>query len=216
VQQRIEVKLIVIICIFLVTIGLVYSYSKPAETIIKPSLVNHFGHVDGYRIVQKLALDEKAVGMLELDDYIYANYQRVNSIINLYIGYYFTADKAYSAHSPLICYPSQGWEIVQGPSPLEIKVSPYPIHCDLIVTSYGDKSEIVLYWYQAGQYTNTKVYQNKIDLGYNKLLKNDEQHGFIRISVPIQGTSLETARNNAIDFIRAFYPTFIEYIQSKG
>lgn len=153
--------------------------------------------------------------MLELDDYLYAVYKDGKDRINLYIGYYFSSDKAYSAHSPLVCYPSQGWKIVEQPRTLEIKVPPYVIHCDEIITAHGENKEIVLYWYQARQYTNTKVYKNKIDLGYNKLLKNDEQHGFVRISVAIQDSSIDETRNTAIDFIRSFYPAFIQYLLTE-
>lgn len=216
-RQRLERKLFVIICIFLVTGAFVYAFSKPSVSITKPPLVDHFQKIDGYSITHQLALDKKAVSMLELDDYIYAVYKKGHNIINLYIGYYFSSDKAYSAHSPLVCYPSQGWKIEQGPTPLDIKVPPYVIHCDEIITAYDQKKEIVLYWYQARQYTNTRVYENKIDLGYNKLVKNDEQHGFVRISAPLQGgMSQKEARSRVIDFVRAFYPEFMRYLLTEG
>ena len=154
---------------------------------------------------------EDAVAMLKLDDYLFADYKGPLGIVNLYIGYYYTANKAYAAHSPLICYPSQGWKIDSNPKKAFLQVDAQTIKYEEIITSSGDTKELVLFWYQAGLFTNTKIYMNKIDMGYNKLRHNSEQHGFVRVAVPIKNT-YEESKSSAINFIEAFYPQFINYI----
>jgi EpsI family protein len=150
--------------------------------------------------------------MLKLDDYVFANFAGENQDVNLYIGYYYTAAKAYAAHSPLVCYPSQGWQIDTHPKRSELAVGPHKIHYEEIVTSHGDQRELVLYWYQARLFTNTRTYQNKISMGYNKLVDNDQQHGFVRVSVPFKDDPYEKVKKAATDFIQAFYPHFVTYI----
>ena len=84
---------------------------------------------------------------------------------------------------------------------------------DHTVINADNAAELVLYWYQAGPFTTTQNYRNKINMGYNKLVHHNEQHGFVRVSVPFTaGESREAARKTAVDFIEAFYPHFVRYI----
>ena len=53
-------------------------------------------------------------------------------------------------------------------------------------------------------------------MGYNKLTKNDEQHGFVRVSIPFSGTSYADAKKSALDFTKAFYPRFIEFMKGDN
>ena len=168
-------------------------------------------HLDGYETDRIIELASEHVTMLSLDDYIFIDYKGPKARPNLYIGYYYTANKAYASHSPLICYPSQGWKIDNTPNRDSLQIGEYKINYEEIITSLGEQKELVLFWYQAGLQTNTQVYQNKIDMGYNKLMHNDEQHGFIRVAIPLQET-YEESKKSATDFIKAFYPPFIQYI----
>jgi EpsI family protein len=151
-----------------------------------------------------------------LDDYTFTDYKGANGTVNLYIGYYYTADKAYASHDPMVCYPSQGWKIDEQPVKHSLGVGPNRINYEEIITSNGPQKELVLYWLQSHLLTNTQVYMNKIDMAYNKLTKNDEQHAFVRVSVPIADTTYEKAKKSAADFIQTFYPNFIEFIKTDG
>lgn len=167
--------------------------------------------LEGYKTDRTIDLAREHVTMLKLDDYIFVDYKGPMAHPNLYIGYYYTANKAYSAHSPLICYPSQGWKIDNKPHRDSLQIGSHTINYEEIITSLGERKELVIYWYQAGLQTNTQIYKNKIDMGYNKLMNNNEQHGFVRVAIPLNST-YEESKTSAIDFIKAFYPPFIQYI----
>ena len=107
------------------------------------------------------------VNMLDLDDYIFNNYRANGRTAMLYIGYYYDSNKAYAAHSPTICYPSQGWKIDTRPITASMHVGPHEINYEEVVTSFGKRRELVLYWYQSHLHTNTQVYKNKIDMAMN-------------------------------------------------
>jgi hypothetical protein len=50
-------------------------------------------------------------------------------------------------------------------------------------------------------------------MAYIWLVYNDEQYAFVRVAVPFGDTSYDQAKKQAVDFIKAFYPNFIQYIK---
>jgi EpsI family protein len=212
--SKIETKLIVLGVLFLITSIFVYWRTEPSEVQKKPALKQYIEHVDGYETLRHIAMENTAVEMLDLDDYTFTDYRGESGKVNLYIGYYYSADKAYASHDPMVCYPSQGWKIDQKPVKHSLEIGPNRINYEEIITSNGSHKELVLYWLQSHMLTNTQVYMNKIDMAYNKLTKNDEQHAFVRVAVPIANSAYDEAKKAATDFIQAFYPNFIRFIES--
>ncbi len=210
-ENKINTKLIILSILFLLTCVFVYSGQETVQ-VSKQPIRQYLGNVDNYKTIQHIMLEDNALNMLKLDDYLYVDYEGKNGKVNLYIGYYYTAGKAYAAHSPLICYPSQGWKIDEQSFNHTVNVGTYLINYDEITTSLRNQKELVLFWYQAHHHTNTHIVNNKIDMGVNKFFDNNEQHAFVRVSVPLEGVTLDQAQKSALDFIRAFYPQFIHFI----
>jgi EpsI family protein len=206
-------KLIILCALFIAAAIVVNLPAKPRKTRKYTVLSSYFNTIEGYETLRSISLEENAFQMLNLDDYLFRDYQNPKGMVNLYIGYYYTADKAYEAHSPLVCYPAQGWKIDQKPVKLTINVDGKKIHLEEIITSLGDKKDLVLYWYQTHLLTNTEPYQNKIDMAISKLKYNDEQHAFVRVSTSIDDGSYDQAKERSIDFIKRFYPQFVTFIE---
>ena len=143
VGNKIEIKLIVLSFFFLITCIFVYGFNQPSEIKAKPPLSVYFNHIDGYENLGFVNMLPNHVSMLQLDDYVFANYKGHGNKINLYIGYYYSADKAYRAHSPLVCYPAQGWKVDSKPIIATLEVGPYTINYEEIVTSLGQEKELV-------------------------------------------------------------------------
>jgi EpsI family protein len=202
-------KLAVLAIIFLITTIFVHGNSEPAHVLNKPSLQNYFQNIEGYNEVKKNVLNDNAVQMLKLDDYAFLDYEGPTGKVNLYIGYYYTANKAYASHSPLVCYPSQGWQIENRPVRRSMTLGPHKINYEEITTSYGGQRELVMFWYQTHGRTSTQVYRNKVDMALNRLTQNDEQHAFVRVSVPM--AEHEVAERLGIDFTSAFFPRLVEF-----
>ena len=200
--------------IFLITCIFIYTRKEIPEQ-KKPPLREFFQAIDNYIILRHIELEDSHLTMLKLDDYLYTDYEGPLGKVNLYIGYYYTAGKAYAPHSPLTCYPSQGWQVTKKPSTHALKVGNHTIHYEEITTSLGEETELVIYWYQTQLLTNTQIYKNKIDMGYNKLVNNSEQHAFVRISVPFSNPFQRDAEKTATEFMTAFYPKFIDFINAN-
>ncbi|OGR16838.1 MAG: EpsI family protein, partial [Desulfobacterales bacterium GWB2_56_26] len=112
------------------------------------------GPVPGYQITGTLALDPTTVSYLELDDYTQGGYKKDGSAINLYIGYYFTSDKVSAAHSPLVCFPGQGWTLTD-PDTRQLQVGRHLINYAEMTATLEHHKELVLFWYQAHDKTET-------------------------------------------------------------
>jgi len=205
---KIETKLIVVSVLFVIVGALIYNIEE-IEVNEKPSIRSFFKNIDRYKIIQTSELKPELVEMLNLDDYLYADFQGPDERINLYIGYYYNANKAYASHSPLICYPSQGWEILGKEKKKSMKIGHNVINYHEIITKKDQTKELVLFWYQSYSLSSTQIYKNKISMGYNKLTGKNGQHAFIRVSVHY--TDSNNANENATEFIKTFYPKLINY-----
>ena len=211
-KQKI-IKLYLLAAIFLITTLVVYGWRRSPATVHKPDMAQYFKQIGPYTLIRIIPLRKDLVEMLKLDSYLFADYANSSDQVTLYIGYYYTAGKAYAAHSPLVCYPSQGWRIEEQPVRHTFTVGRHTINYEEITTAQDELKELVIYWYQAGPFTNTQVYRNKIDMGYNKFVSNNEQHAFVRITVNLRKHSRAQAQKIAEGFISAFYPKFVRFTE---
>jgi EpsI family protein len=215
VGKKREKKLIVLIVTFLVTCLLVYKPSGKSEPVHKGhSLREMMDQINGYSVANAITLDDNTYRFLDLDDYTFGDYQGRNGLVNLFIGFYYTTDKISAAHSPLACFPGQGWTITR-PAAHELKVGTLTIHYAEITATREGQKELVLYWYQAFHDTTPYVYRNKIDALYNKLAKQEQQNAFVRVSMPMENSTYAQAKKAGTDFMKVFYPKFIEYIDQS-
>lgn len=206
-------KLVILSVLFLLTCVFIYTRNG-TEHVNKPSIKTYFEHIDGYVTLRHVEMEDSVLSLLKLDDYLYTDYNGPNGKITLYIGYYYTADKASAAHSPLICYPSQGWEIEEQIPDLQMDVPPFVVKYNEIITSLGTQKELVLYWFQAHHDTNTKAFKNKTNVAYNKLIHKGEQHAFVRVSIPLGIVNVDQVKEDAIGFIKSFYPQLIQFVDN--
>ncbi len=204
---------IILVVLLLITFFLANITPETVETNKRIDLKKVLGPIEGYEITSRSPLDEDTTRFLELDDYTSIGYKKDNANIGLYIGYYFSLDKVSAAHSPLVCFPGQGWAISQ---PLEgsLEVDGQTIHYSEMVATLEGNKELVLFWYQAYEKTAPATFRNKINAMINMLTGKKQEHAFVRVTVPFIDSEEAQARQEAMKFIQAFYPTFLSYINS--
>jgi EpsI family protein len=218
VGKKKTIQIINLILLLLMASFLVFRSTEFVKVIKPLSLQKVLGPVEGYRFLANTPLEDNIISFLELDDYTQARYEKNNDIVNLYIGYYNSLDKVSAAHSPLVCFPGQGWAIDQT-TEHNIDIGEETINYAEMLASLGEHKELVLYWYQANNKTVPIVYKNKINAVVNKLMGQSEEQAFVRITVPIASVgseAVEQARTVGKDFITAFYPVFQNYIQNTS
>ena len=206
--------IILIICL---TLTSVFIYQSPTSTAVKKQVSLHqaLKDIEGWPTRGHSPLDPKIVTALELDDYINQNYSNGNNTISLYSGYYLTTQKVGAAHSPLVCFPGQGW-VLSDIEKSKMKLNPgsgESISCSTMSAKRGLKNELIIYWFQSYNKTNSDTLSQKISSLYHKIFHHREDNAFVRISTPVQNKPLSECRETILNFIRSFYPVFLNYVK---
>lgn len=209
-------KLIVLIVIFLITSFAAYYSPTLIQRVGQVTLNTFLKNIEGYQAGVNVALEPETTRFLELDDYTYTSYRNSDGAVELYVGYYYTADKVSAAHSPLACFPGQGWIITQPVFHSLSLGNGQTVHYAELIASIEEQKELIFYWYQAYQSTTPHVYLNKINTLYNKYRNDQEQHAFVRVSVSFTKSTEEKAREQGLEFIKNFYPAFIKFTEQNG
>jgi len=180
---------------------------------LKKALTNIKGwHYNGLN-----SLDSKIIKALYLDDYVNQSYTKNGQTVFLYIGYYLTKKKVGAAHDPMVCFPGQGWLLQDKKAEkliLNSKTGKKISYSSMIAKRSGE-TEIVIYWFQSYDKTTTDTFSQKITLLWNRLFNKGEDNAFVRITMRIGEKSAPECEETINEFIKVFYPVFLEYIQ-KG
>lgn len=195
--------------------AVLHTRSPEKEVLPKMPLALTLAEVPGWSVVKEIPLDLEIVGSLDLDDYIFRTYSNGDAYVSLYIGLYRTSKKVGAAHSPLVCFPGQGWEISK-PDAQRLETSSGTIDLAIMTVAKGMRRELLLYWFQAQSKTSSGTLMQKIYNFVENLNGGPTDNAFVRVSVPISEYDLEHQRLAASDFIRSFYPIFRNYIAAHS
>ena len=210
-KKQKKIAVLIVLCLLA---GIFVYRQAETQKVAKPvSLQALLGPVPGYQASPNIPLDEATYTFLDLDDYTQSNYQKDGRSIDLYIGYYFTLDKVSAAHSPLVCFPGQGWTLTT-PQQQHLQIGKQIINYEEMIATLEQHKQLVLYWYQAHEKTVTQIYRNKLNALLNQITGDKQEHAFVRVSIPIGESGVEEARTIGQDFIKAFYPVFLTYVNS--
>jgi EpsI family protein len=210
---KIDIKICYLVLLLLITCLFVYQGSGTYEGHhTGPKLKESLRKIEGYITGKDIPLEEHITTMLKLDDHIFTTYSNPNGSVILYIGHYYSLAKLTAAHSPLVCYPSQGW-IIDEPVARQFPIGSDTLNYSELVATLGERKELILYWYQTTNKSSQNIFQIKIATLLNKLRNNNEQHGFVRVSIPFSGTDQDLARETGFTFIQAVWPHYLNYIE---
>lgn len=166
---------------------------------------------DRYQIT-KNRLSPSIIEELKLDDYVFQTYSKNGVSITLYVGYYFSGKKVGAAHDPQVCYPGQGWKLSnKEKGNYELK-SDGIIKYSRIIGELEGKKELIFYWFQVDDKTADNTFYQKMILFQKKMLREDENNAFVRISTSLNQESQEIAERYLSEFIDEFYPLFMRYV----
>lgn len=209
-------KIVVLALLFSLTSFLIHR--APASTAVKKAktLNQALSTIEGWNSNGIVPLEKEIAEALELDEYTNQSYSNGRERVFLYIGYYFSKKKLGAAHDPLVCFPGQGWvasEIKKG----ELTVSPEAngaISYSTMTVERGLKKEFILYWYQSYDRTAPNTFYQKILALRQRTFHRREDNAFVRISIPMEGRSLDECQQMIFRFLKSFYPVFLEYVKS--
>jgi EpsI family protein len=207
-------KLIVLVVCLLITSGVIYRDPSIRREANQEGLSQALSGIPGWKLVRSEHLDREVLQALEVDEYVSARYSNGGADVALYVGYYKTMGKLGSAHSPLVCFPGQGW-VLSSKMENVLTIDGRLVSLTKMVTEKGQNRAAVIYWFQANKRTSHGTFWQKIYAFWSKILDSREENAFVRVSVSLHNKSTEEAFYEGIEFVKAFYPCFFKYITGK-
>ena len=207
-------KVIFLVICFLATGALLNLQAESTPSVKKQKLNQALTEINEWKISGISPLEPKIITALELDDYVFQTYTNGKENISLYIGYYLSGKKVGAAHSPLVCFSGQGWELSDmATGTMGLNPSGTTIKYSTILAKRGLEKMFILYWFQSYDQTNACTFFQKISLLKGKLLNKGEDNAFVRLSVPLGDRTPEECKAEISGFVRDFYPVFLEFIK---
>jgi EpsI family protein len=163
-------------------------------------------------------LSDQVVTALDTDDVFFRTYRKGDADVTVYIGYYYALGKAGMAHSPLVCFPGQGWKTTGE----EVRTIPVdglpgaPVKANSIIVQKGPDKQLVLFWFQAYDRSFPSSFHQKLWTLWMKIRYGVEENAFVRVSVPFEGEDLDRPLHQASEFLQIFYPAFLTYIRGAA
>lgn len=215
-MRKVSSLQILVLFLCLVVTG-VLVYLKPESQIRNrhTKLVQTLARIGDWQKTAVYPLDPIIVEELKLDDYVYQVYSRDDMHVELYVGYYYSSMKVGAAHSPLVCYPGQGWLLSDSESH-RLTVSgerSYALNYSSLLAENKGRRDLVFYWYQAGVFSTPGTFLQKLLLLRSKFFERNENNAFVRISTTLNRESPEAGRRRLIAFMKDFYPEFMSYVE---
>ena len=162
------------------------------------------------------SLDPDSLIGLGLDDYLLANYAEPGvRPINLYIAWYASQQAGRSAHSPASCLPGGGWQIARFDQVdvANVSVGATPLRVNRALIRYGNRKQLVYYWFQQRGRVVTNEYLVKWFLFWDGLVRNRSDGALVRVSIPLPSDGNESnAERELAAFLGEVGPRLQSYV----
>jgi EpsI family protein len=172
--------------------------------------------VDGWA-AQRMSLDRIYTDVLQMDDYILANYAKTGerAQINFYAAYYTEQSTGRAVHSPRNCIPSGGWTILD----LSERAVPgvtagvEPLRVTRAVIQKGNAKQLVYYWLQQRGRVLTGEYETKWYILQDSFTRNRTDGALVRLVTEIPpGEDTEQADARLATFAASIAPSLSTFI----
>ncbi len=123
----------------------------------------------------------------------------------LFIAYFSSQKYGGQIHSPKHCLPGEGWRI-EKQERFRLRFSDgVSREINRVVVAEGEKKQLMFYWFETRGGPVSDEFELKWDLMKNSLLLRPTDAAFIRLSVPLEQTTVEQATDRAVDFLNTFH-----------
>jgi len=164
-------------------------------------------------------LDASTEQFLGLTDYILSDYAKKDGrAVNLYVAYYASQRNGLSPHSPSVCIPGNGWQIVNldrtnytsGDSTVSLPLN-------RVVIGRGTSKQLVYYWFEERGMKIANEYLSKLYLLRDAMFKNRTDGALVRLTTPVYpGESEDDAEKRLQEFTKTLVPTLNGYLPADS
>jgi EpsI family protein len=134
----------------------------------------------------------------------------VGGLVWLYVGYYGTERGGRPEHTPWVCYPSNGWVVLER---AKILVDPktHREANELVVEKDGER-RLVHFWYQSSRRTGMLgAFNQAAERILSRMLTGRADGSLVRLSAPLQEGDKAPARSRLISFGQVLVPLLAEH-----
>lgn len=176
---------------------------------------------------RELGLEDKVLEILKLSDFMMRVYKPVFGSgdeqgqenppgqalrVWLYVGFYQSQRTGVTYHSPKNCLPGAGWQFVKS----EFVTLPMPdgevITINQVLIQKGLDKQVILYWYHDRGRVIASEYWAKGYLLWDAMTKRRSDGSLVRISVPVQGGTVDAAFEQGVRFLHDLWPVLLEFM----
>ncbi len=187
--------------------------SRKAPTLPQVNLATFPAKLQGW-VGYRESLSQIVVDTLGVTDYLKINYYNPkysDDPVNLYVAYYKNQRKGVSPHSPKVCMPGGGWEIVDF---MRTELDGLPVN--RVIIRKGLEEQLVYYWFIERGLPVANEYIKKWWLLKDAIVHNRTDGSLVRIVTRIDKKSgLAAAEDRAAKFIQIANSALIETLPNK-
>lgn len=110
----------------------------------------------------------------------------------LYVGHYHNLLNDLPGHTPLNCYPSQGWRILKSQERRIAVDQADPWNYKTLLIEKNREKELVLYWYQNSKRSLRGTFIDMLRLIRDAIASNRSDAVFVRVSTGLRSSEEET------------------------
>jgi len=157
--------------------------------------------LNGWRSVD-LAIDQAVSDMLAADHNVQRAYLHpLGYQIFVYVGYYGTERGGTPEHTPDICYPAQGWQIVESMIQRAGGQDGFDLR-EFVVEQAGER-RLVHYWYRTGSQSGlTSVVGLRLRHVVDRMTENRGDGALVRLSTSLGSSDIVSARTRLFSMDR--------------
>ena len=206
-----------IACLALIVATVALTSSMAARSEIKPerAFFSNFPRTIGDWQGTPGTLEAEALKTLDLTDYLLTDFVKpADAPVNFYVAYYESQRKGSSPHSPTVCMPGGGWQIIDMTrQTLTGGGARKSFEVNRVVIRKGNSSQLVYYWFLERGREMADEYQVKWHLFRDALLENRTDGALVRLTTPmIAGEPVEKADQRMADFLAGALPLLPNYV----
>ena len=206
-------RFILVIVILLAGAGVNDHFSRPDAVFPRKSLSEFPRTLGGWSMVSDQQIDDKAIKILQVDDYFVRQYRNLKGdILGIYIGYWRSQREGKGIHSPRQCLPGSGWVPIEtSVYPLQVQHHREPVSVNRFIMGKGLDRQLYLFWYQGRGRAYASEYWNRASLIWDALTQKRTDGALIRINNVIRENP-EDALQTQTEFINLIFPQLKDYI----
>ena len=164
------------------------------------------------------SLEPDVVQSLGLTDFVLSDYAKKDGrLVNLYVAYYASQRTGVSPHSPAVCIPGNGWQIIKFEQKIyNIGNSGTPLPLNRVVITRGSVKQLVYYWFDERGMQIANEYMAKLYLLRDAVLENRTDGALVRLTTPLYPGEKESDADKRLhEFTQLVVPNLEGYLPSR-